>query len=223
MGLLDNLEKLFRPQKPNDFEIEDLNALPKIEKDYQLEQLIATAEQIPIYFEGGDVPEQIGNSDTERDGMFRKIEQKYEDTLENIDKIFEPVLENMYQDLINEKCPYVAQQIRKNIEEAEKIINDLRERAALWKKAVYTIICKETGTFYAERFYREQCVTLENLERIYAQYNEGKGLKALEEVRKRLYQEERQLLEAWTTERAVGEKETGQSKGNLPITERISR
>lgn len=220
MGLLNKIEKLFRPQKPKDFTIEDL---PKIEKDYQLEQLKATAEQIPIYYENGDFPEQIGDSDTERDEAFRKIEHKYKNTLENIDKIFEPVLENMYQDFLNEKCPYVAQQIRKEIERAEKTTNDLRERADLWKKAMHTIVCKEIGTLNTERFYKEQCATLENLERIYAQYNEGKGLIALEKARKRLLWEERQSLKERTTERAGKEEVTGQSKGNLPITERISR
>ncbi|HHY05474.1 MAG TPA: hypothetical protein GX532_00610 [Clostridia bacterium] len=220
---MDKLKKLFRPQKPNGFEIEDLNSLPKREKDYQLKQLIAIAEQIPIYYENGGFPEQIGNSDTERDEVFRKIEQKYKSTLENIDKIFEPVLENMYQDLINEKCPYAAQQIRKEIEKAEKITNDLRERADLWKKAMRTIVCIETGALHTERFYREQCVTLENLEIFYAPYNEGKGLIALEKARERLLWEERQPLNERVIERTVKAGETGQNKGNLSTIERISR
>jgi hypothetical protein len=86
-----------------------------------------------------------------------------------------------------------------------------------------TIVCIETGALHTERFYREQCVTLENLEIFYAPYNEGKGLIALEKARERLLWEERQPLNERVIERTVKAGETGQNKGNLSTIERISR
>lgn len=192
----------------------------KIEKDYKLKQLMDTVEQIPIYYESEDFPAPTGNSDQEKDKAFHQIEQKYKDTLENIDKILGSVLGKMYEHLLNKGCLYIR---KKEINKVEKIINDLRLRAKLWKIAVSTIICNETGTYNTERFYREQCDVLEELEKTYAQYNGGKGLEALEEVRTRLGWEERQFLNAGETERTVRENETGQSKGKRVINERVCR
>ncbi|MGI6588839.1 MAG: hypothetical protein ACOX2N_08760 [Peptococcia bacterium] len=165
---------------------------------------------------------------------------RVDDKIREIHKIFDPVMETMKKNFLKEKDPGRAERIEEEYRKTEDIVNDLETRVRRWSVAGDQILCGEYNiptarvidrsyTFlgvragemvirgpYSKESIQSNIEALYEMEKKYEKYNNGRGLKALEEVVKKIdywqgvHQEQRdnkQRLNELLPERYKPEKE----------------
>jgi len=226
----------------------------KLEVDYGLEKLIIKAERIPIYYNWYDfhVRGKLTPLDIIRGNLEKQIaenrlaanKKRFNNKKSKIHRIFDPVVEKIKRDLINEKNPKRAERILAEYSKAEKIVKDDEIRAERWALVGDQILCSEyniptrcieeesvssdpeTGrkirgkftalAYYSEKSLQENFKALHALEMDYAKYNHGQGLIALKEAAKKIDDWQQRHEEKWKKEQRFQELLSGTSSSDSP-------
>ena len=239
MGLWDGIkEKLGKPDKKEvDYGLEKLiikaERLPIYFNWYDFHR----GKLKPPDFVLGNLKEQ------RKENRIEANKNRVDDKIRKIHKIFDPVMETMKKDLLKEKAPERAERITEEYHKAENIVNDLESRVQRWFVAGDQILCSEynipttrliaqgyssgphgrlvykmfTRGSYSKESIQSNIETLYETEKNYEKYNNGRGLKALEEAAKKIDYWQGVHQEQRDNKQRLNELLSGQSKSNKEL------
>lgn len=161
--------------------------------NYELEKLIKKVERMPIYYNWFDfyirkrfIKIRLNDLTSLRDSLKRSqveriLMEKREDCLKKIDKLFNPVIEKLGKDILNENDLQRRGSLVEEYNKTGKVAADLKKRVNCWYIVGVKLFCSEHNLSGDQLYYYHP--SLGEVEFIYG--DEGK--KSYNELMKKIY------------------------------------